>query len=154
MQFAVLPFSLPSPKKAAAVRTDEKITVSATVLTKHLNVTESPAWSSTSSTSCWQSRILCLQQHNCSVPMALWPFSLRQLSWQALLFYSHYLCILLKSFLCSPWPPFYCHFCPKCPVYTYPLAYSCPWKRPWQLETSHQLSLAGASFWSGIWIHN
>lgn len=75
---------------------------------------------STSSTSCWQSRILCLQQHNCSVPMAPWPFSLsqRQLSWQALLFYSHYLCILLKSFLCSPWPPFYCHFCPKCPVYS------------------------------------
>lgn len=36
----------------------------------------------------------------------------------------------------------------------YPLAYSCPWKRPWQLETSQQLSLAGASFWSGIWLHN
>lgn len=52
--------------------------------------------------------------------MAPWPFSLshRQLSWQALLFYSHCLCILLKSFLCSPWPPFYCHFCPKCPVYS------------------------------------
>lgn len=36
----------------------------------------------------------------------------------------------------------------------YPLAYSCPWKRPWQLETSLQLWLAGASFWSGIWLHN
>lgn len=52
--------------------------------------------------------------------MAPWSFSLsqRQLSWQALLFYSHCLCILLKSFLCSHWLPFHCHFCPKCPVYS------------------------------------
>lgn len=61
----------------------------------------------------------------CSSTTALCPWlrglsvlSQRQLSWQALLFNAHCLCILLKSFLCSPWPPFYCHFCPKCPVYS------------------------------------
>lgn len=42
----------------------------------------------------------------------------RQLSGQALLFSSHCLCIFLEGFLCSPWLPFYCHFCPKCPVYS------------------------------------
>lgn len=75
---------------------------------------------STSSTSCRQSRILCLQQPKLSVcpwllGLCVWG---RDSSADKLLFSPHYLCVLLKSFLCSPWPPFNCRFCPKCPVYS------------------------------------
>lgn len=59
-----------------------------------------------------------------SVSVGAWPFCMRQreLNWQPLLFNTHCLCILLKSFLCSPWPQFHCHFCPKCPLYSLPIS--------------------------------
>lgn len=89
------------------------------------------------------------------VPVAPWPLCLRQkqadkLCCSALTIFAR---IKNASFV-HPGPHSIVTSALNALFIAYPLAYSCPWKRPWQLETSLRLWLAGASFWSGIWLHN